>query len=112
MKTISIHAFGGADQLTPLDMPQPQPAAGEVLVKLEYAGLNFIDVYMRSGHYARSQTYQTPLPMTLGMEGAGTVAQAGTGVGDFKAGDRVAYCIVRGSYAEYAVVPAHRLVHV
>ena len=112
MKTISIPAFGGPEQLQPLELPRPQPAAGEVLVKLEYAGLNFIDVYMRSGHYARSQTYATPLPMTLGMEGAGTVAETGTGVTGFKAGDRVAYCIVRGSYAEYAVVPAARLVQV
>ena len=112
MKTISIPAFGGPEQLTAMEMPQPRAAAGEVLVKLEYAGLNFIDVYMRSGHYARSQTYQTPLPMTIGMEGAGTVAAAGEGVGDFAAGDSVAYCIVRGSYAEYAAVPAQRLVRV
>ena len=112
MKTISIPAFGGPEQLQPLEMPRPQPGAGEVLVKLEYAGLNFIDVYMRSGHYARSQTYETPLPMTLGMEGAGIVAGTGDGVADFKVGDRVAYCIVRGSYAEYAVVPAARLVQV
>jgi NADPH2:quinone reductase len=112
MKTISIPAFGGPEQLTLLEMPQPQPSSGEVLVKLEFAGLNFIDVYMRSGHYARSQTYKTPLPMTLGMEGAGIVEKTGADVTDFKAGDRVAYCIVRGSYAEYAVVPAARLVHV
>ena len=112
MKTISIPAFGGPEQLKLLEMPQPEPAAGEGLVKLEFAGLNFIDVYMRSGHYARSQTYKTPLPMTLGMEGAGTVAQTGADVTDFKVGDRVAYCIVRGSYAQYAVVPAARLVRV
>ena len=93
-------------------MPQPVAGAGEVLVKLEYAGINFIDIYMRSGHYARSQTYQTPLPMTLGMEGAGTVAAAGPGVTEFSVGERVAYCIVRGSYAEYAAVPAARLVKV
>jgi NADPH2:quinone reductase len=112
MKTISIPAFGGPEQLQTLEMPRPRPAAGEVLVKLAYAGLNFIDVYMRSGHYARSQIYQTPLPMTLGMEGAGTVAELGAGVSDFAVGDRVAYCIVRGSYAEYAAVPAVRLVRV
>ena len=76
MKTISILAFGGPEQLQLMDMAQPRPAEGEALVKLDYAGINFIDVYMRSGHYARSQTYQTPLPMTLGMEGAGTVAAA------------------------------------
>ena len=112
MKTISIPAFGGPEQLQLMDMPQPRPADGEALVKLEYAGINFIDVYMRSGHYARSQTYQTPLPMTLGMEGAGTVVEVGAGVTDLEVGDRVAYCIVRGSYAEYAVVPAWRLVKV
>ena len=112
MKTISIPEFGGAEQLKMLEMAQPKPAAGEVLVKLEYAGLNFIDVYMRSGHYARSQTYKTPLPMTLGMEGAGTVAALGAGVTQFDVGERVAYCIVRGSYAEFAAVPAARLVKV
>ncbi len=112
MKTISIPAFGGPEQLQLMDMPQPRPAAGEALVKLDYSGINFIDVYMRSGHYARSQTYKTPLPMTLGMEGAGTVAALGAGVTDVKAGDRVAWCIVRGSYAEYAVVPAWKLVKV
>lgn len=112
MKTISIPAFGGPEQLQLMDMPQPRPAEGEALVKLEYAGINFIDVYMRSGHYARLQTYPTPLPMTIGMEGAGTVAELGAKVADLKIGDRVAYCIVRGSYAEYAVVPVSRLVKV
>ena len=112
MKTISIPSFGGPEQLRLMDLAQPKPTAGEVLVKLEFAGLNFIDVYMRSGHYARSQTYQTPLPMTLGMEGAGTVAALGDGVTQFTVGERVAYCIVRGSYAEYAAVPAARLVKV
>ncbi len=112
MKTISIAAFGGPEQLQLLELPRPRAAAGEALVALEYAGINFIDVYMRSGHYARSQTYQTPLPMTLGMEGGGTVAELGAGVTGLQVGDRVAYCIVRGSYAEYAAVPAARLVKV
>ncbi len=112
MKTISIPAFGGPEQLQLMDMPQPRAGAGEALVELEYAGVNFIDVYMRSGQYARSHTYQTPLPMTLGMEGGGTVAALGAGVADLQVGDRVAYCIVRGSYAQYAVVPAWKLVKV
>lgn len=112
MKTISIPAFGGPEQLQLMEMTQPRPAEGEALVELEYAGINFIDVYMRSGHYARSQTYRTPLPMTLGMEGGGTVAALGAGVTGLKIGDRVAYCIVRGSYAQYAVVPAWRLIKV
>ena len=112
MQTISIPQFGGPEQLQLMEMPQPRAGAGEVLVKLEYAGINFIDVYMRSGHYARSQTYKTPLPMTIGMEGGGTVAALGAGTGELKVGDRVAWCIVRGSYAQYAVVPAARLVKV
>jgi len=112
MRTVAISAFGGPEQLKLMDLPQPQPAAGEALVRLDFAGINFIDVYMRSGRYARSQTYQTPLPMTLGMEGGGTVAALGSGVTDIKVGDRAAYCIVRGSYAEYAAVPAWRLVKV
>ena len=112
MKTISIPAFGGPEQLQLMELPQPLPAGGEALVKLDYAGINFIDIYMRSGHYARSQTYRTPLPMTIGMEGAGTVAELGAGVTDLNVGERVAYCIVRGSYAEYATVPAWRLVKV
>jgi NADPH2:quinone reductase len=102
MKAIAVTEFGGPEKLALLDLPSPQPAAGEALIKLEYAGVNFIDVYMRSGHYARSQTYKTPLPMVIGMEGIGTV----------ESGQRVAYCITRGSYAEYAAVPEWKLVKV
>ena len=112
MKAITIARFGGPEVLEFTERPAPAPGPGEVLVKLEHAGINFIDIYMRSGHYARSHTYKTPLPMTLGMEGAGTVAATGDGVSRIKRGDRVAYCIVRGSYAEYAVVPASKLVRV
>ena len=71
MKAVVIAKFGGPECLEYRDWPDPEPAPGEAVVKLEHAGINFIDVYMRSGHYARSQTYQTPLPMTLGMEGGG-----------------------------------------
>lgn len=112
MKAIAIAQFGGPENLQLMQVPAPVAAAGEALVKLEYAGINFIDVYMRSGRYARSHTYQTPLPMTLGMEGGGTVAALGEGVAGLKVGDRVAYCIVRGSYAALAAVPAWRLVKV
>ncbi len=110
MRAMTIERFGGPEVLELTDVAQPTPQPGEALVELEYAGVNFIDVYMRSGHYARSHTYQTPLPMTLGMEGGGVVAALGEGVADFSVGERVAYCIVRGSYAQYAVVPAARLV--
>lgn len=112
MKAVVIAKFGGPECLEYRDWPDPEPAPGEAVVKLEHAGINFIDVYMRSGHYARSQTYQTPLPMTLGMEGGGKVATLGEGVNGLKAGDRVAYCIVRGSYAQYAAVPVWKLVKV
>jgi NADPH2:quinone reductase len=112
MRAIAVNRFGGPDVLELIDAPLPQVGAGEALVKIEYAGINFIDIYMRSGRYARSQTYQTPLPMTIGMEGAGTVGAVGTGVTNVQVGDRVGYCIVRGSYAEYAAVPAWKLVRI
>ncbi|HSE00301.1 MAG TPA: quinone oxidoreductase [Burkholderiales bacterium] len=112
MKAVAIAKFGGPESLQYVDWADPAPGAGEAAVKLEYAGINFIDVYMRSGHYARSDTYRTPLPMTIGMEGGGTVAALGDGVSGLGVGDRVAYCIVRGSYAQYAVVPAWKLVRV
>jgi NADPH2:quinone reductase len=109
VRAIAVNEFGGADKLALMEMPVPDPGAGEALVKLEYAGVNFIDIYMRSGEYARSQTYKTPLPMVIGMEGIGTVVSP---VDELAVGERVAYCIVRGSYAEYAVVPAWKLVRV
>jgi NADPH2:quinone reductase len=112
MRTISVPRFGGPEVLEAMERPQPVPGAGEVLVKLEYAGINFIDVYMRSGFYAKSHTYQTPLPMTIGMEGGGTVEALGSGVSGLAVGDRVSYAPFRGAYAEYAVVPAWRLVKV
>ena len=90
----------------------PSPGKGEVLVKLEVAGVNYIDVYMRNGSYNRSQTYRTPLPMTLGMEGGGTVAALGADATAVAVGDRIAYCLSRGSYGEYAVVPEGKLVRV
>jgi NADPH2:quinone reductase len=112
MQAIQIAAFGGPEKLQLSDIPVPKPAPGEVLVRIARAGINFIDVYMRSGIYARSDTYKTPLPMTLGMEGAGVVEAVGEGASDWSRGDRVAYCLARGSYAEYATVPAWRLVPV
>lgn len=112
MKAIGINEFGGPDRLETLEVERPEPGAGEVLVRLACAGVNYIDVYMRSGIYRRSHTYETPLPMVLGMEGAGTVESSGPGVEGFARGDRVAWCLARGSYAEFAAVPAWRLVRV
>ena len=112
MRVVQIKRFGAADELILAELPPPVPGPGEARVRLDLSGVNFIDVYMRDGSYARSRTYVTPLPMTLGMEGCGTVDEVGAGVEGFKPGDRVAYCLARGSYAEYAIVPAWRLVPV
>ena len=112
MKAILVRDFGGPEVLAPADCPAPRPGPGEISVRLAYAGVNYIDVYMRNGTYARSDTYRTPLPMVIGMEGSGVVAEAGPGVEDVRVGDRVAYCLARGSYAELAVVPAWRAVPV
>jgi NADPH2:quinone reductase len=110
MQAIAIDRFGGPEVLVARDVEAGQPVEGEVRVRLAYAGVNYIDVYMRTGAYARSHTYETPLPMVPGMEGAGAVEAIGPGVEGFRVGQRVAWCIVRGSYAEFAVVPAWRLV--
>jgi NADPH2:quinone reductase len=112
MKAIVAEDYGGAETLTLADMPIAEPGEGEALVKLAFAGVNFIDVYIRSGLYARSATYAHTPPMVIGMEGAGEVAARGSGAGDLAEGDRVAYCLSLGSYAEYATVPAWKLVKV
>lgn len=112
MRAIAIDRYGGPEVLEARDVEAPAPGAGDVRVRVAFAGINFIDVYMRSGVYARSATYKTPLPMVLGMEGAGTIDAIGAGVEGFAIGQRVAWCIVRGAYAEQAVVPAWRLVAV
>ncbi|HEY5367178.1 MAG TPA: quinone oxidoreductase [Casimicrobiaceae bacterium] len=110
MRAAVIDRFGGPEVLTMRDMPVPQPGRGEARVRVARAGVNYIDVYMRNGSYARSDTYRTPLPMVPGMEGAGVVDAVGDGVDDIKPGMRVAWCISRGSYAPFAVVPAWKLV--
>lgn len=106
MKAIRIHEHGGPEVLQYADVPDPTPQAHEAVVKIDAAGVNFIDIYFRTG------LYPTALPFTNGQEGAGTVAAVGADAGDLKAGDRVAYTGVQGSYAEYAAVPADRLVRV
>lgn len=112
MKAIRVSEYGTADNLSYDDAPKPEPDKGEVLVAIKTAGINFIDIYMRNGLYAKSHTYAQTLPMTLGMEGAGTVAALGAGVEGLEEGDRVAYCTELGSYAEYATVAAWKLVPV
>lgn len=112
MKAISIQEFGDPSVCVVGDVPPPQPGPGEATVKIGYAGVNFIDVYMRNGTYARSHTYRTPLPMVIGMEGAGMVDAVGEGVTDLKPGARVAFCLSRGAYADAVAVPAWKLVPV
>ena len=112
MKAMRVTEFGGPERLELHDVERPVPGPGEALVRLACAGVNFIDIYMRNGSYAKSATYKTPLPMTIGMEGAGTVAALGPGVTGLDVGARVGYCLARGSYAEYAVVPAWRLARI
>jgi NADPH:quinone reductase len=101
MKALFIERTGGPEVLTFGERPMPEPAAGEVLVKVAASGVNFTDLNLRSG------INKTPLPAIIGSEGAGTVERAADG---FHTGDRVAWCMVRGSYAEYAAVPARMLV--
>jgi len=103
MKAIRIHKYGGPEVLTYEDVPIPEPKTGEARVRIEAIGLNFIDIYQRTG------LYPLPTPFTLGMEGAGVVDAVGDGVTEVKVGDRVAYAMVLGSYAEYAIVPAAKL---
>jgi NADPH2:quinone reductase len=106
MKAVYIDQPGGPEALIYGDRPKPEPAAGEVLVKVAYSGVNFIDTYHRGG------LYKLPLPAIIGSEGAGTVELVGVGVTQFKQGDHVAYAMARGSYAEYHAVPAAQLVKV
>jgi NADPH2:quinone reductase len=104
MKAVRVHAPGGPEVLRYEDVPEPTPKAGEALVKVEAAGVNYIDVYYRAG------LYKAELPFTLGLEAGGVVTAVGPGVSEVRVGDRVAYTGVPGAYAEYAAVPAARLV--
>lgn len=106
MKAIRVHQYGYVEVMRYEDIPVPEPGAGEARVKLEAIGLNYVDVYQRTG------LYQLKLPFTLGMEGAGIVDAVGRDVLEVKTGDRVAYSMISGAYAEYAVVPSSRLVPV
>jgi NADPH2:quinone reductase len=104
MRAVRIHENGGSDQLRMDTIPVPQPGEGEALVKVDAAGVNFIDTYKREG------LYKTPLPLTLGEEGAGTVVAVGSGASEVREGDRVAWAGVGGAYADFARVPTRQLV--
>jgi NADPH2:quinone reductase len=104
MKAIRIHAAGGPEVMRLEDVADPTPKAREAVVKVDAAGLNYIDVYFRSG------LYKADYPLTLGLEAGGTVTAVGPNVSEVKVGDTVAYTGVPGAYAQFAAVPASRLV--
>lgn len=106
MKAIRVESHGGPEVLCLTDLPDPTPGEGQLLVRLEAAGVNFIDIYHRTG------LYPNPLPLTLGLEGAGVVTGVGPEVAGFREGDRVTWTNVQGSYAEAVLVPAEQAVAV
>jgi NADPH:quinone reductase len=104
MKAIQVKQTGGPEAMELVELPIPQPKANEAVVKLAASGVNFIDVYFREGRY------KAALPFVLGQEGAGVVTAVGAEAKSVKVGDRVAWCGLLGSYAEYAAMAADRLV--
>jgi NADPH2:quinone reductase len=106
MKAIQVKETGGPEKMELVEIPVPQPGPKQALVKIAVSGVNFIDVYFRIG------LYKADAPIALGMEAAGIVETVGPDVTEVRPGDRVAYAMARGSYAEYAVVPTWQLVKV
>lgn len=106
MKAIEVPRNGGPDVLTLVDLPIPQPKPNEIVLKIAAIGINFIDVYYREGRYPMA------MPFVPGSEAAGTVHAVGSDVKSWKTGDRAAYAMVLGAYAEYAAIPADRAVRV
>ena len=106
MKAIQVREPGGPEKMELVDIPTPQPGPRQALVRIAASGVNFIDVYFRTG------LYKADVPISLGSEGAGTVESTGPDVTEVAPGDRVAYAMARGSYAEYAVVPSAQLVRI
>jgi NADPH2:quinone reductase len=106
MRAIQIAKTGGPEVMELVELPVPKPAAGQLLVKIEACGVNFIDTYLREGRYP------VALPFVPGQEAAGVVSELGEGVTGFAVGDRVAWNGTRGTYAEYAIAPASETLHV
>jgi NADPH2:quinone reductase len=104
VKAVRVHALGGPEVLTYEDVDVPHPGPGEAQVKIAASGLNYLDVQYRIGRV------KAPLPFVMGSEASGVVTEIGSGVDDLKVGDRVAWAMTLGTYAEYAVVPAWKLV--
>jgi NADPH2:quinone reductase len=106
MKAIQVKQVGGPEVMELVDLPVPQPKSNEAVIKTQAIGVNFIDVYNREGRY------KAPLPFVLGQEAAGSVTSIGSDVNNVAVGDRVAYTSSLGSYTEYSVLPADRLVKI
>jgi NADPH:quinone reductase len=106
VKKIIVETCGGPEKMTVAEVPTPTPGSKEALVRIAYSGINFIDVYFRTG------LYKAEMPVVLGSEASGVVESVGTDVAEVAPGDRVAYAMVRGSYAEFAAVPAAQLVKI
>ncbi len=106
MRAIQIQKIGGPEVLSLKDMAMPSVGAADVLVQMEATGVNYLDIYQRSG------TYPVPLPFIPGVEAVGVVREVGPCVESFRSGDRVAWILIPGAYAEYTVVPEHRLIPV
>jgi NADPH2:quinone reductase len=104
MKAIRVHEYGGPEVLSYEDVPEPEPGPGQARVRLAASGVNYIDVYQRTG------VYPMDMPLIAGQEGAGEVEAVGEGVEEVSAGDYVAFAGVQGAYAEYVVAPVERLV--
>jgi NADPH:quinone reductase len=106
MKAVVVEAFGGPEQLKLVESDTPSPGPADVVIKVVVSGVNFIDVYFRTG------LYKMPPPVAIGSEAAGVIEAVGSEVTEFVPGDRVAYAMVRGSYAEFAKVPAAQVVKI
>lgn len=106
MKQIIVEQPGGPEQMKVVEVPTPTPGPKDALIRIAYSGVNFIDVYFRTG------LYKADRPVTLGSEASGVVESVGAEVTEVAPGDRIAYAMTRGSYAEYAVVPAEKLVKI
>ncbi|MSQ32912.1 MAG: quinone oxidoreductase [Dehalococcoidia bacterium] len=104
MKVMRVSDYGGPEAMKMEELPDPKPGPGQALVKIAACGVNFVDIYQRSG------AYKLPLPLSMGQEGAGVVEAVGAGVSEVRAGDRVAWTGIQGSYATHVVAPAARLV--
>ena len=104
MKAVRVHEYGGPDKMVFEDVDRPSPGPDEAVVRIEAAGVNYIDTYHRTG------LYPLDLPLTLGLEGAGVVDAVGERVHGFSVGDRVAFANGKGAYAEYALCAADRLI--